>query len=203
MRKILLAAAIAATSAAPMAQAANAPAAASANALTGGPLIKGVCLLSKQAVVGNAKVGQAIDARLKQLKAQAQAEIDAGRNPIDADAKALQADAAKTPGPSAAEIERRRSALQGRLQNLQALADLRNREIQATELKALDRVAAEIQPLLAAAYKSHGCGLLFDRNTLLGGNMGEDLTAEVVKGLDAKMTTMTFDRETLPAAAKK
>ncbi len=201
MSKILLAAAILAVSAAPMANAASAPAA--ANATLGGPLVKGVCFLSKQAVIANAKVGHAVGERLNQLKAQAQAEVDAGRGPIDADARTLQADAAKTPAPPAADLERRRAAIQGRIQTLQALADQRNREIQATEAKALNRVMAEMQPLLAVAYKAHGCGLLFDRNAVIDGNMGEDLTAEMVKGLDAKITTMTFDREVLPAAAKK
>lgn len=206
MSKLVLAAAILAVSAAPMAHAANAPpapAASAGDALKGGPLIKGVCFLSKQAVVSNAKVGQSIDARLKQLKAQAQAEIDGDKAPIDAEVRTLQADAAKTPAPSAADIERRRAAIQTRYQTLQNLADQRNREIQATEVKALNRVAADMQPVLAAAYKAHGCGLLFDRNAVIGGNMGEDLTAEVVRGLDAKVTSMTFDRETLSGPAKK
>lgn len=200
MSKILLAAAILAVSAAPMANAANAPA---ANATLGGPLIKGVCFLSKQAVVANAKVGQAAAERLKQLKAQAQAEIDATRGPIDVDGRALQADAAKTPAPPAADIERRRQALQARVQALQALADLRSREMQATEAKAVGRVGTDMQPIVAASYKAHACGLLLDRTMVIDGNMGEDLTAEVVKGLDAKVTTMTFDRESLSGPAKK
>ena len=199
MSKILLAAVILAVSAAPMAHAANAPAA--ANATLGGPLIKGVCFLSRQAVVANAKVGVAVTERINQLKAQAQAEVDASRGPIDADARALQADAAK--GAAAADIERRRAAIQARYQTLQGLVDQRNREVQATEAKALGRVAAEMQPMLVAAYKAHGCGLLFDRNAVIDGNMGEDLTGELVKSLDAKVTTMTFDREVLPAAARK
>ena len=198
MSKILLAAAILAVSAAPMAHAANAPA---ANATLGGPLIKGVCFLSRQAVVANAKVGVAVTERINQLKAQAQAEVDASRGPIDADARALQADAAK--GAAAADIERRRAAIQARYQTLQGLVDQRNREVQATEAKALGRVAAEMQPMLVAAYKAHGCGLLFDRNAVIDGNMGEDLTGELIKDLDAKITTMTFDREVLPAAARK
>ena len=60
-----------------------------------------------------------------------------------------------------------------------------------------------MQPILAPIYKAHGCGLLLNRNAVMGGNMDGDLTAEVVKALDAKITTMTFDREVLPPAAKK
>ena len=104
MSKILLAAAILAVSAAPMANAANAPA---ANTTLGGPLIKGVCFLSRQGVVANTKVGQAAAERMKQLRAQVQAEIDASRGPIDADGRALQASAAKG-DVAAPELERRR-----------------------------------------------------------------------------------------------
>jgi hypothetical protein len=55
--------------------------------------------------------------------------------------------------------------------------------------------------VIAAAYKARGCGLLFDRNSILGGNMAGDITAAVIQGLDAKITTITFEREVLPAQA--
>ena len=57
----------------------------------GGPAVAGVCLLSQQAVLANAKAGVAASARLKQLADQAQAEVDGERGPIQADAKALAA----------------------------------------------------------------------------------------------------------------
>ena len=197
MSKRLLAAAILAACAS-LAQAAEAPPAAQA---LGGPLIKGVCLLSQEAVLQNAKAALAMDARLKQLKDQAQAEVDRSRAPVDADLRALQADAARTPAPPAADIEKRRAAIQARYRTIQDLADLRNREIEATRLKAVGRLSSEMQPVLAAAYKAHGCGLLLSRTAVLAGNMGGDLTADVVKGLDARIASMSFERETLPPLA--
>jgi Skp family chaperone for outer membrane proteins len=179
-----------------------APPPAASGAALEGPLVKGVCLLSQEAVLTNAKAAQAIDTRLKQLKTQAQSEVDGGRAPVDADLKILQADAAKTPAPAAADIEKRRVAIQARYQTLQELADQRNREIEATRAKAVGRLSVEMQPVLATAYRAHGCGLLFNRNAVMAGNMGDDLTAEVIRGLDAKITTMTFDREVLPPAQK-
>lgn len=205
MSKILIAAAILAASVMSQAQAADAPTApkTGASAPLGGPLIKGVCFLSKEAVQVNAKAGAAIDARVKQLEAQAQAEVNAQRAPIDADFNTLKADAAKTPAPSPVDIENRRLALQARFQTVQDLADQRTREIVASRQKAFEVLSAQMQPVLAAAYKAHGCGLLLDRNALLGGNTGGDLTADVIKGLDARITTLTFDREILPPLAKK
>jgi Skp family chaperone for outer membrane proteins len=196
MSRILLLAGLLVLSAAPALaqQAARAPAPAAAPAAgqpLGGPQIAGVCLLSQAAVVANAKVGVAASARLKQLTDQAQAEVAADRASIEADAKQID------PLPAGADKTAKTQALSVRLQALQTKANLLNREIEATRVKALDRVAAQEQPIIAQAYTAHKCGLLFDRTSVLGGNMGGDLTADVVKGLDARMATITFDRETL------
>ena len=163
----------------------------------GGPVIPGVCLLSRQAIFANAKIGLAADARLRQLTAEAQAEIDADRAPIDTDLKAFQAEATKLTPDQRATRER---ALNARLQPVQVKAQRRGQEIEATRSKALQRVAAEAQPVLAQAYTARKCGLLLDRSSVLGGNLANDLTADVVKGLDAKITTITFNRETAVGA---
>lgn len=192
MSRILLAGLLALSSAPALAQQAvpAVPAPAAGQPL-GGPQIAGVCLLSQAAVIGNAKVGVAASARLKQLTDQAQAEVAADRAPIEAAAKLVD------PLPAGADKTARTQALSVRLQTLQNKANLLTREIEATRVKALDRIAVEEQPIIGQVYKAHKCGLLFDRNSVLGGNMGGDLTADVVKGLDARMTTITFDRETL------
>jgi len=42
---------------------------------------------------------------------------------------------------------------------------------------------------------------IIDRNSVLGGNMSNDLTPMLARGLDAKVTTITFDLEVLPPLA--
>jgi Skp family chaperone for outer membrane proteins len=192
MSRILLAGILALSPALALAQ--PAPPAPAATQL-GGAQVTGVCLLSQQAVFANAKAGVAASARLKQLSDEAQAEINAERAPIEADAKALDAQTKVKPADKTAKTQ----ALSARLQTLQQKATLRSREIEATRQKALARIATAEQPVIAQVYRTHNCGLLFDRNSVLGGNMGGDLTADVVKGLDALMSTITFDRETLAA----
>jgi Skp family chaperone for outer membrane proteins len=162
----------------------------------GGPLVAGVCLLSREAVFANAKVGQAATARLRELTQQAEAEVDAERKPLVADAQALQAQRASL---KQAEQEKRAEALAVRQQALTAKAQQRSRELELTREKALAQIADQAQPAIAAAYKAKACGLLLNRDGVLGGNMGDDLTTEVIRGLDARMTTITFDRATLPA----
>lgn len=161
----------------------------------GGPAIPGVCLLSQQAVLANAKVGLAATARLKQIADAADVELKSARDPIDADAKALQTQQATL---KAADLQTRREALQAKVQGLEQTAEQRRQEIELTRQKALGQISGEAQPVIAQVYKAKGCGLLLDRNSVLGGNMTGDLTGDVVKALDAKISTITFDRAALP-----
>src|SRR5690348_9641334 len=93
MHRPLLVAALAAAaglSLAPVApaQAATTPAA-TANQLEGNP-VAGVCMLSREAVFAQSKVGQAASERLKQLATQQQSLLENQRKPLDADIQAFQ-----------------------------------------------------------------------------------------------------------------
>jgi Skp family chaperone for outer membrane proteins len=163
----------------------------------GGPVIAGVCLLSREAVFANAAAGKAASARLTELARTAQAEVDAERAPIEAELRALEGQADSPARRQKAE------ALNARWQPLQQKAAVISREIELTRAKAMERIANEAQPVVAQAYMAKKCGLLLDRGSALGGNFANDLTAEVVKGLDQRMSSITFERERLaqPAAA--
>lgn len=180
---------------APLAAQAPAPAAST----LGGPLIPGVCLLSREAVLANAKVGIYASQRIRQLTEEAQAEVNADRKPIEADVAAFRAQAAKmTPEQRLAQEK----ALAARLAPIQTKAEQRTREIEKTRAKAIDTIGQQLQPVIAAVYTQKACGLLLDRNTVLGGNMGNDLTQAVVAGLDARLTSLTIQREDLSGAAQ-
>lgn len=179
-----------------LAQSAPPPAADAAQGL-GGPLVPGVCLLAREAVIANSKVGVAAAARLKQIAAEAQAEIDAERKPLEAQATVLRA---QSPTLTPDQRRAQEKALSDKFAPIQAKADLRSREIERTRAKAIEAISAQAQPVIAAVYKDKGCGLLFDRASVLGGNYGNDLTAAVVSGLDAKITALDIRRETLPPA---
>jgi Skp family chaperone for outer membrane proteins len=161
----------------------------------GGPTIPGACLLSREAVLTNAKVGQAATTRLQQIAEEAQGQVNTERKPLDAEITALQAEASKL---SAADRAKREQELNKKLAPLQAQAERLSQEIELTRRTALERISVEAQPVIAAVYKQKGCGLLIDRNMVLGGNFANDLTPDVVKGLDAKLTTISFNRESLP-----
>ena len=164
----------------------------------GGNAVPGVCLLAKPAVLEHSKIGIAATTRLEQIARDAQAEIAAARAPIEADRKAYQADGAKL---TAAQRQQREHAIAERVQALEQMARQRAREIEATRRKAQLRILSEMQPVVEHAYQARGCGLLIDRASVLGGNMANDLTPSVLQGLDARITTISFDRESVAVAS--
>lgn len=175
-----------------------APALAQGSGDMGGPAVAGVCLLSRDAVFASSKVGQAGFARFQQLEREATAELDAKRGPLDEEI-ALLRNSASTLNP--AERATREAALNARLAPLQARSAHLRRELDATRTKLLERITSEMTPLVAAAYQQKKCGLLLDRASVIGGNMANDLTADVTTALDAKIQTISFNREMLPSNA--
>jgi Skp family chaperone for outer membrane proteins len=184
--------------AAPAVAAPGAPAVAlTTPAASKGPLIPGVCLLSQEALITRSKVGQAATARLRELASQVQANLNGEKARLEARGKALN-DKRATLTPL--QIQAQSQALNQSAQALQTKAGERSQQIDATKTRVLNRVLQEAQPFVAQAYAAHACGLLFTREAVLTGNLGNDLTDEVLAALDAKGTPITFDLEPTPKA---
>jgi Skp family chaperone for outer membrane proteins len=171
-----------------------------ADSLAGGNAVPGVCLLSREAVFAQAKIGQAASQRLSQLAEQANSQLENQRKPLDADIQSFQQTA-----PSLSEAQRKQqgAALQQRMQAFQTQSGEINQRIQLTRAKAMQSIGQEAESVIASSYSSHRCGLLLNRDMVLAGNMTNDLTSEVVQGLDRKITTISFNLEPLPTGNGK
>ena len=166
----------------------------------GGKPVPGVCLLSREAVFAQAKVGQAASKRLGELAEQARSQLANQRKPLDTDIQSFQQKASSL---SEAQRKEQGAALQQRMQAFQSQAGELSQRIQLTRAKAMGQIGQDAEPAVAAAYKSHQCGLLLDRDSVLAGNMANDLTTEVVQGLDRKTSSISFNLEPLPAGNGK
>ena len=200
MSKFLSAAAssVVALAIATAASAQTAPAAApAAPPVTHGPAITGVCIFSSQRAVASSLVGKAVDARLKTIIQQVNAELNTERTGLDNEAKAL--DAKK--GTLAQDaLEQQAAALQVKANAWQRKDQLRQKEVEATEQKALNRVYQELDTPIRQVYQSQKCSLLLDRESVMLANPAMDITDAVVAALDARIKTLTFDRERLDQA---
>jgi Skp family chaperone for outer membrane proteins len=171
------------------------PAAAPVSSAAGplsGPLVVGVCLLSQQELVSRSKVGAAALARVKSLTQEVQNSLEAEKAALERKGAALNAQRATLPPQ---QYQAQGMALNQRGQALQSKAADRSRQLEATRARALDSVLHEATPYITQAYSAHACGLLVSREAVLGGNMGNDLTAEVLANLDAKGTPITVELE--------
>ena len=171
-----------------------------ANALAGGNPVPGVCLLSREALFAQAKIGQAASQRLSQLAEQANSQLETQRKPLDADIQSFQQ---TSPSLSEAQRKQQGAALQQRMQAFQTQSGETNQRIQLTRAKAMQSISEEAQPIIASSYTSHHCGLLLNRDAVIAGNMANDLTGEVIQGLDRKITTLSFNLEPLPSGNGK
>jgi outer membrane protein len=156
----------------------------------------GLCILSREAILGASTVGKYVQTRLGQLQSQANAELTGEGSSIQAAAKDL--DAKKTTLGDAA-FQQQRSALQQRADALQEKAQQRDRELQATEQKAIKRVLDEATPLVAAEAKAKNCSVVLDGNAVMAVNGSMNLTPNVITGLNGKLTQFDFEREHLDA----
>ncbi|MDQ0463026.1 outer membrane protein [Caulobacter ginsengisoli] len=169
-----------------------------------GPALPGICILNQQRAVVQSMVGKAVGTRLQTLTAAVQAELKTEQTAIETEDKAISA-AESQPGADALALQQRREILQARYNAYQRKGQVRDRELQMTQQKALGRIETEMGPVIAAVYQARGCSVILTSDALVVGNPAMDVTDLVVKGLDAKIQTFAFDRERLdqPAAPPK
>ena len=178
---------------------AAAPAArpAAAAPLPQGPAIAGMCVVSQERVIGNSAAGRAASERLRQLNAQVDAELKPERDSIETEAKTFQSQQAAL---TAEQRQQRGQALQTRAAAYQEKAQLRSREMQATQQKAIGRIGTELNPVLQSLYGARGCSLLLSTDgPVLASNTGFDITDAAVQQLNARLPSIAFDRERLDA----
>lgn len=187
--------------AAPASAAESAPAA----AIPQGPAIPGYCVFSLNEIIGTSKVGQAVVARLKILGSQVNAELQPDAEAIRSEERTLEG---QTSTLDAATLQSRRQGLEVRAANFEKREQLRQQEMQATQNKQFAVILRELDPIMRTLYAQHRCSLLVDADQ--GGvkivNPEMDLSRQAVSGLDARIQTLTFDREhldTQPAAAAR
>jgi outer membrane protein len=163
-----------------------------------GPALAGVCILSLDGAIGSSTVGKYVQTRLQQISQQVQTELTTEQTAIQNEAKALDAQKA-TMDPGA--FEQKSASLQVRANAWPRKAQLRERELQATQQKALARVGQELEPVIRASYQQARCSVLLQRDSVILANPAMDITPSVITGLNAKITQFAFDRERLDQAA--
>jgi outer membrane protein len=176
----------------------QAPAAAAATPPPGAP-IPGYCAFSYERAIAESSVGRAFSTRMQQLASQAQAELNPERTTLETEARTLQG---QQPNPVTADFQNRANALNQRIQAYQQKEQLRNAELEQTRNTQLQRIVAQVNPLIVSVYNTKRCAVVLDASNLIAINPAMDITSDVVAQLNTRMSTITFDRERIdPNAA--
>lgn len=179
------------------ASAQTAPAAAAPAPIRHGAAVPGVCFYNFERALASSDVGKAVAARINVIAKEVEVELTNEEKTLTTDIQAFDR-ARATMTPDAA--EQRASQLTIRRNALARKLDLRQRELQATRGKALDRIEQEMSPVVIATYQARACAVLL-AGSVVTGNPQMDITDQVVTGLNAKIKTLTFNRERLDAPA--
>jgi Skp family chaperone for outer membrane proteins len=158
--------------------------------------VSGICMLSQTQLMGQSKAGEAASQRLQQLAQQARREVNTMRESFS---KKVQAFRQQQQSMQPQQREDKQKQLQAEAQGIQQKGSELEQRLNLTRARALNRIVVTAKPLIEAAYKAHGCGILLDRDSgVLGGNDSNDLTDKVVQALDKKMPTISFSLAALP-----
>ncbi len=177
---------------------AQAAAPAAAPAVSHGPALPGVCVISLEGAITGSTVGQYVQTRLQQIATQVQAELKAEDTALQNEAKTLEGQRASLDQKT---FETRATALQNKANTFQRKAQQRERELGATQQKALGRVGQKLDPIIRQVYQQRQCSLLLNRDSVVLANPAMDISQPVITALNAKITQFNFDRERLDQAA--
>ena len=179
------------------AQTAPAAAAAAPAPIRHGAAVPGVCFYNFDRALASSEVGKAVAARINVIAKEVEVELTNDEKTLSTDIQGFDRARATMTQDAA---EQRASQLTIRRNALARKLDLRQRELQATRGKALDRIEQEMSPVVIATYQARGCSVLLT-GSVVTGNPQMDITDQVVTGLNAKIKTLAFNRERLDAPA--
>ena len=177
---------------------AQAAPAAAAPAVSHGPAIAGVCVISLEGAIATSTVGKYVQTRLQQIATQVQAELRAEETALQTEATTLEGQRASLDQNT---LQTRANALNTKANAFQRKAQQRERELAATQQKALGRVGQELDPIIRQVYQQRQCSLLLNRDAVVIANPAMDISQPVITALNAKITQFAFDRERLDQAA--
>jgi outer membrane protein len=173
-----------------------------APAVTAGPPIAGVCTFSPDRALLTSAVGMSVKARLEQIQQQSSAELTAEHNQLLQEQASIEAAAKTTPQD---QLEQRVLGLRQRGAQWERKVNVREQEIQATGNKQYERIAAELDPIVKGLFAERHCSILLNSSSVVANlaNPSMDVTPAAIQQLNARLTTLTFDREHLeqPMAA--
>ena len=161
-----------------------------------GPVIPGVCVLNLEGVLAISVPGQAMSARMRELRQEVNGEVGPYYQSVQTGLDALQQGAAAM---SQQDLDQQTQQLRQRYQEAQQLEQTREAELNYTGQEQLKAMAASARPIIEAVYAERGCGLLLNSDAVIDLNPAMDISELVLTRINAQIQpNRTFVRQTPP-----
>jgi Skp family chaperone for outer membrane proteins len=147
-----------------------------------------IVIVNSEQLFAQSKVGQSVRTQIQALAKKLQAEGKSKEEALKDEAKKLGEQRALL---SEADFGKKVQAFEQKQQDTQRAMQQKSQELQLGSNKARGEIEAAIRPIFADIMKAHGANILLDQSVVLAGGVDLDVTAEVLKALDAKLTTVT------------
>lgn len=146
-----------------------------------------VVIVNSEQLFAQSKVGVSVRTQIQAQAAKLKAE--------SAKAEASLRDEAKKLGEQRGllkeeDFAKKVQAFQAKEESTQHSLQEKGQALQLGANAARTQVEAAVRPIFADVLKAHGANLLLDQSVVLAGGVDLDVTAEVIKALDAKITTL-------------
>lgn len=157
-----------------------------------------VVVMNSEQVLRQSKVGQHIQTRWNELRAEVAGELEEAGNPL---ASELQAFREEVDALDEAQVEARRADLEARGQMLaerraQLIGELRAKEaeVEGARVQALEQVSAAVRDIIEEVVAEQDIDIIIERAALVYRTDAADITGLMVERLDAKMTEVPVER---------
>lgn len=157
-----------------------------APALTFGPPIAGMCLLSRTAAIASSRAGQSMQAQLKQMQGALSGEITRQRATIDQQRRALD-----TQQNSIAPIEYRRQ-LSALNRQAQILEQQQNARFITAQARGQQQIDGALNNALERVITSASCSVVLERSNAYGWNNTMDITPAVTREMDGLLPAVVL-----------
>lgn len=159
-----------------------------------------ILIVNQQQLLTQSDAGKSVAEQLKSLGAQVNAELATESQEINTEGKNLQEQQKLL---SKEVLEQRAQALYKRQQQFEGMKQVREKEMQIAEQRALGKIGDAMSPILEDIVKKRGATLLLDRSAVMYAAADTDVTQEVLNELNKKLKTVKVERVDLKTEIAK
>lgn len=161
-----------------------------------------VIVMDYERVLTTSVAGRDVEAKLRQIAEQMQAELQPEQTAVQAEAQALQT---ATRGQTQEQIQRNSSlnqrvtAFNTRAEAFRAQQVTRARDLEFTRQTALQEFNRQVEPIVTEVMNARRAGVVVDRSSVQIMAEGVDATADIISRLDQRVRTINVTRTAAPA----